>query len=149
MKKKFIYIILGLFILSSCEKDETKVIVSENPVNPQFTSPDDGSKYILTLAEKEVLFITTWTHAEYGFPTVISYVIQMDTIGGTFKKSQMVGATTNDTSSIKYSDLNTKLKALKLKAGIAKDVRLRIRSMVNDKLDTLYSDERVINFTPY
>jgi len=149
MKRNIIYIVLSLLFIYSCEKDEKKAVVAENPIAPEFTSPTDGSDLILQLADKDKVVMFTWDNAYYGFPTIVGYLIQMDTLTGTFKKPQTFGVTNNDTVNVKTSDLNSKFLSLKLNAGAPKTVRLRLRAVVGEVMDTLYSKEIKLNVTPY
>jgi hypothetical protein len=147
--KNLIYIVLGLLFIYSCEKDEKKAVVAENPIAPEFTSPSDGSDLILQQADKDKELMFTWENADYGFPTIVGYIIQMDTLNGIFNKPQTFGTTNNDTAVIKTSDLNSKFLSLKLKAGVPNTIRLRLRATVGEVMDTLYSKELKLNVTPY
>jgi starch-binding outer membrane protein SusE/F len=149
MKSKWIYIILALILISSCKKDETKIYVAENLIKPEIIEPIEGTSLTLVQADSNKVLTFIWSEANYGFPTVVSYIMIMDTIGANGKKPQLMGATTNDTSSMYYKDFNKKLLALKLKANLQRPVRIKVRAMVNDKLDTLFSQEIKMIVTPY
>ena len=128
-KKFFIYItlvtLLGLF--ASCEKDETRIVMLDNPVPPSLTSVPD-----LTLQRTNGSQTLEFkgTHVDSGFTASASYFLEADLAGYNFA-SPLVLVTDIQAESLKIgvSDLNGIL-LKKFPADKATAAELRIRSVL-------------------
>lgn len=80
MKKSAIFTLLLSFLVatfSSCQKDETKVYLSDKATSPKLTSPAVDLSFVLKQADQDKSFTTfTWDAANYGFKASIQYLVQ-------------------------------------------------------------------------
>nr|WP_321427031.1 SusE domain-containing protein [uncultured Acetobacteroides sp.] len=79
--KLLAYVAASIFLLAACDKDETKVYISETPTAPVLSSPQNESSFDLTKltdVQKTANFAQpfTWSLADYGFQASIQYQIQ-------------------------------------------------------------------------
>ena len=155
MKKIFIYtcFILGvIFTIISCEKDEDKAILSDNPTPPVITNPASGVTLVLTEENKSGVIMFNWKKADFGFKSASKYSVQIDPPNSVLNRKVTVNfsSTSNnsDTAIIKYSDLNAKLVGLKLPKNIENTLEVRIRAIL-EKTDTVYSDPIIMKVTLY
>lgn len=129
MKKKlYIYLtIIGLIgLLSNCEKDETKVVMSGSPIAPTLTLPD------LTLQRVNgtdtLMFLGT--PVDPGFQASATYFLEACAAGNGFSNSITVLSDVQDAElKITVSDLNGIL-LKKFPADQVSSVEFRIRSLL-------------------
>ncbi len=159
MKKLSILIlVLGLFSLLSCKKDETKAILKSSPGAPALTVPG-GTSLILLEASKDVVLKYSWAAADYGVSVVTTYTLQMDKQGNNFSDPIALGAVNSLLAfPVLTGDLNSKLLPLLFdpKVPEALPMEFRLFTLVKDKdgnlIDTLkpvYSTAVKQNITPY
>ena len=98
---------IGLIgILSGCEKDETKVVLSTNPVAPTLTVPD----LTLERANGNNMVVFTGTAVDPGFKASTNYFLEACTHGNNFKDSILILTDKQATEmKISVSDLNSLL----------------------------------------
>ena len=154
--KKYIFsilvILLGVTFLSSCEKDETKIILNAEATGGKITAPSTGDDYVLTSADSANYLIFNWTAPNYGFNAAISYTVQLDKEGNNFSSPiNLVKGASGTSDSIMIYDLNTQLQDY---AGTSSDFQIRVRSILSGEnssayADTLYSDTITVSATPY
>ncbi len=157
MKKYIFYIFMAAFgvsMLTSCEKDETKVYLNSEATAGDITTPATGEAYVLTDEDSADYITFSWVEPDYGFDAAISYTVQMDQEGNDFADAFDIISTTSPTDSIMIYTLNSKVIAQSYEARTATSFEVRIRSILsgeNDSpyADTLYSDPITVTITPF
>jgi starch-binding outer membrane protein SusE/F len=134
MKNKAILLLsfFGLIgILFSCEKDETKVYLQDDPIKPSFVSIPELS---FDAAHANDTLEFKCTPVDLGFKTSAGYYIEACLRGANFTPFANVTwifSTTQDTLiKISVGELNKKFIAKKFVAGVPTDVDLRIRAVI-------------------
>jgi len=150
----YIFPLLGLLALASCEKDETRAVLSENPTGPAITSPSSGTSKVLTNADSAKSITFTWTAADFGFPAGVNYVLQMDKAGNNFKDPLLLAATTSTSASVNIYDLDNKMLANGYPEDVAAQVEIRVRAIIyginsSTFTDTVFSAPITMTITPY
>jgi len=148
-----ILILVGLFVLFSCEKDETKVVVGVY-TPPAFTAPTGGSSYVLTEETESATMTTfTWSAADFGFKAAISYSVQFDFTGNDFASPVNLGTTTKLEMAITVGSINQKILLADGPFGVVNSIETRIMAIIKsiDKadIDTLFSASLALDITPY
>lgn len=156
MKRKlfFPFILTGLVLLASCEKDETKVIMSENPTAPSITGPSSGASIVLTNADSANNISFTWSATDVGFSGVITYTLQMDKAGNEFNDALILASGTTTSADINVYSLDSKLLSNGYPEDVAASFELRVRAIIaginsSPFADTLFSETVTISITPY
>jgi starch-binding outer membrane protein SusE/F len=148
-----LFSVVALCILSlvSCTNDAVKPTVKGTVAANELLAPS-ATAYILTLANKDSNFETfKWTASDFGFPTFISYKLQMDKQSGNFTTPIEVASVTNGalTTSITVGAMNEKLLGMGLAPQSSSSIKLRVVSTINDNVKPVISNERTISVTPY
>lgn len=159
MRRIFNIITLLLLVgLASCEL-EPEVQIAENPVAPQMISPANGDAFNLVWdnVEDEMNFV--FSPADYGFPAVLTYTIQMDAKGGDFSRARNLGFVSTDTLTITVDKLNNEVKKVKYTNadgdkvayvdGDVAELDIRVVSSVSEFYPDLISDIITITFVPF
>jgi hypothetical protein len=148
MKKILIIIIAASFaFLPACKKTPLTT-VSTNIAAPVLSNPTDGSSVDVTLADSAQILNISWAKPNYGVSAVVSYFIQVDTLGKNFSKYYTLTNVTSATSfSLSYNNFSGKLmNGLSLAPNSLSTVELRIGSAIYGK-DTVYSKSVKIALT--
>ena len=139
MKKiSFIILVFGLFGLLSCEKDETKAVLSSSPGSPTLSVPG-GADVVLLEANKDVLLKYTWAAANYGVQVIPTYTLQMDKQGNNFADPTSLGAVNGALGyAVTTGDLNAKLLPLLFdpKVPEALPMEFRVMTLIKDNNGT-------------
>jgi hypothetical protein len=157
--KNIFKIFLGAFLvagfLSSCEKDENR-IVFEGGTPPVLTASSTTPMVLLIDDKDDFAIRFDWTNPEYRFTTGISsqdvtYTLQVDLAGSDFKSSKLQErAIANELSlTLTVKELNSFLTRMELAAGAPYDLEMRIKSSLVNGSVPLYSNVISINITPY
>jgi len=156
MKRKLFFpiILTGLVLLASCEKDETKVYISENPTVPSIKNPASGASVVLTNADSANNITFNWSRADFGFSCVINYTLQMDKAGNEFNEALNFTSGTDTSTKVNIYTLDGKLLANGYPEDVAASVELRVRAIVaginsSHFADTIYSSTITMSITPY
>ncbi len=149
---KTIFILLTVFTIWACEKEETRAILNVGAA-PALTASQ--SSLVLTSDQAtDTVEVFTWTPADYGFAAAVKYTIQFAEAGTGFATPKNVTVPAGATS-IKYTvaGLNTIAKTnAGLTAGAEGPVEVRIKAEpnpANPKVETVYSNTVTLNVTPY
>jgi hypothetical protein len=143
MKRDFIKIILtaaaGLFLFSSCQKDETKVdfLGGTNPVLTA-TVPDGDTIPLPITDTTSVAVIYNWTNPNYQFSNGVSsmnvtYYLQVDTVGANFSSPHMQTVAINSDLQKVFtvSSFNALLgNGLQLSFGQPHNIEVRVQSFI-------------------
>ena len=138
--KYLAYALASIFLLASCEKDETKVYLSYKSTAPVLSTPADKLTISLTEGTKDETFTQfVWSKADYGFKAAIEYQIQFS------KNSDMSRPKVLSTVSLsnKYSLSNLEfdkflLGSLKLTPNVAATIYYRVVAVVAGLPRTTY-----------
>ena len=151
-------LVLGLFSLLSCKKDETKTMLNSSPGAPTLTIPG-GSNVTLQKADKDVALVFSWTAATYGADVIPTYFLQMDVQGHNFSNPSPMGSVTKLlTISIPTGDLNGKLVPMLDDPKVMQPLAMEFRIMTVlkdpngatiDSVKPVYSASIPQTITPY
>ncbi|NBB20739.1 SusF/SusE family outer membrane protein [Runella sp. CRIBMP] len=143
---KFIYAVVVLTTLNSCEKDEIKAVINSGAV-PVVTL--SASSVVLTKenADKDALTIS-WAKPDYGFNAPAAYTILIDKKGGDFSNATAITTGAELKKTFKTSELNPILLKLGLKVATAGDVDVKVQSFLGGSTN-LNSSVVSLKATPY
>lgn len=95
---------LSLLAVTSCEKDETKVIIQPGAA-PKLTA--SGNSMVLLKENANSKAVTyTWTPTSFGYQAAVNYTLQFDKKGGNFSKPVSFNAGNSLTKTLTVSELN-------------------------------------------
>jgi hypothetical protein len=145
-----LFVITGLFTISSCEKAEKDPVVKDTPGAPAITAPSAGSSLVMTKPEADKTFTFTWSGADYGVPLGVLYTLQVAKAGTSFEKPVDVIGVNALSTTLKYSEFNSKMVALETQMESENSIDLRIKATVpNSNAAKVYSDAVTMKVTPY
>ncbi len=134
MKNLGSIIVLSVFILASCEKDETMVKTKENAVSANITSHTSGFTKVITEANLTETVEFEWSPADYGVNTPVNYALEVALSGDDFSNAQVLAETLQDTVVLTWGAINTFLiNNLEVTANEPVTVQLRITSSLLGK----------------
>lgn len=138
------------FSFSGCKKDLTQVVINSKITSNQLSSLSAGS-FVLQLSDAANPFQTfNWTKVDYGFPTAISYTIQVDKRTGTFTAPIDVVTVPNLLqATVTIGDFNKALLNLGMSTDVADSIKLRIKTVINPTIDPVYSNIVRAKILPY
>ncbi|MEO6734311.1 MAG: SusE domain-containing protein [Ferruginibacter sp.] len=148
--------LLLITVLSSCKKDENRVIFNKG------TAPVLSSSIAATIplaflnASKEAINLT-WTNPEYQFNTGVSsydvsYQVEIDTTGANFTNpdKKTISISKDLGISISQNDFNDYLlNQLKLVPAMSHNIEMRVKSFLIGNTGILYSNILKFKATPY
>ncbi|HBZ67005.1 MAG TPA: hypothetical protein DEO70_09215 [Bacteroidales bacterium] len=151
MKKISIFsiILFGVLALSSCNKDEEKVVI--NPNAGVLTAPTSGTSWVLT-ENDTVAKQFTWTASEFGFQASVTYDVQIAKAGTSFADSRSLGGGNMVYSSeMSVNSLNNIVQGFLSDPKVAEavDCEIRVKATVADSYDPIYSAVTSVTITPY
>jgi hypothetical protein len=155
MKKySLIGILALLFVLVSCEKEETRAYINSESVGASIVSPQVNESLVLKLADSAKYVTFNWDAAEYGFQAAPTYLLEVDKAGGDFSEALTVLTTNSTMDSIMLYNLNVLLFDNGYEGEVAVDVDLRVRAILKGIensafADTVYSELQRIKVTPF
>ncbi len=138
MKKIFI-ILMATVALSACKKEQ-KITVAANIKAPVISTPTDGTAIAVTVADTAQILTIKWAQPDYGVSAVVSYFVEVDSVGKNFKTYVNLGNQNNTTSlSLSYGTFNSKVMAgLNLTPNALSTIEIRVGSAIYGA-DTVYS----------
>lgn len=143
-------VLAGFFTMISCEDMEKDPVVKASPGVPAITAPSTGSSLVMTKPEADKTITFSWSAADYGMPLGILYTLQLAKAGTSFAKPVDVIGLNALTTSIKYSEFNTKMVALEANMEQVNAMELRVKASIpNSAAAVIYSNPVTINVTPY
>jgi hypothetical protein len=152
MKKILILlsVLLMTYSFSGCKKDLTQVTINSKITANQL-SPLSAGSFALQMSDAANTFQTfTWTKVDYGFPTAISYTIQIDKRTGTFTTPIDVVTVPNLLqATVTVGDFNKILLNLGMSTDVADSIKLRIKTVINPTIDPVYSNVVRVKVLPY
>ena len=152
MKQKIIIynIIVGLILLFSCKKDETRFTVNST-IAPIELNALSASVFVMDLNnEADTLTDLNWNEPDYGFPAAITYKVQIDLLGNDFASALDIATIDHKlTTSLMVGTFNKSLLNLGVEPGTATDIQIRIKATINDSVPPVYSNVIEATFTAY
>ncbi|HEX6982133.1 MAG TPA: SusE domain-containing protein [Balneolaceae bacterium] len=146
----FVIAIIGFFVVSSCERAELGPVISSDPGVPAITSPESGQGYVLTEETAEDTLLTLqWTEPDYGFPSALTYTVEMGEAGAEFADPVEIGTTNSTSYSLTVGGMNNRMLATGYQSGQQATFEFRVVGSVNDSLEAKVSEPVSLNFTPY
>lgn len=140
MKKIFIIMVAAAIAFFSACKKTPLATVTANITAPVLTNPADGSSVDVTVADSSQILTINWATPDYGVSAVVSYFIQVDSLGSNFTKNYTLASLTSTNSfSLSYNNFSAKLmNGLSLAPNALSTVEIRVASAIYGK-DTVYS----------
>src|ERR1035437_2729453 len=100
----FLITIIGVTFMTSCKKDEVRVVLGTNFTAPAITAGlTNNSVAVLAKANKDVAFDVIWTGAYFGFRGSVTYTLEMDKKGNNFAAATSLGSPSNTVLNSTYS----------------------------------------------
>ena len=149
MKTKILSI-LTLFILIfsfACQKKELVKINPDNIVKPEISLT--SSNIILEEANVDDEITFNWSSADYGVSVAVQYTLEMDRKNNDFEDALILGTTSESSVTLTKGELNSTVISFGLIEYIENDIELRVKSVISDHYDIIYSDTKSLKLTPY
>jgi hypothetical protein len=149
--------LMAVFLLGSCEKDENKIFYNGGTA-PVLTSSTNAVKLNPPPADETLEALKlSWTNPDYTFTTGpnsqdVNYTLEMDTLGGNFASSNKYVTTISRdlTKSFTVVDLNSILgNTMLLKPAKQYTIETRISSSLASNAVPLTSNKVSFTATPY
>jgi hypothetical protein len=139
--------VLGFAFLSACKKDKL-VNVAANIQPAVITTPSAGTSIDVTVADSAQVLTINWQTPNYGVSAVVSYFVQVDSVGKNFSKFvTLASLTSTNKLSLSYNTFNGLLfQPLNLVANAASTLEIRIGTAIYGA-DTVYSKPLSISLT--
>jgi len=140
-----------MFILMfmSCKKDENKVVAG-NGSAPAVTSAALTTQVLKEENAAVNFAVFNWSPSNFGFDgSVVSYTVQVDVSGNSFKAPKEIAAGSLLTKTITVAEINSISNQLKLTNGVAGKIDIRIKASITDKHPASYSNTLTYTITPY
>lgn len=138
-------------LLGACTKQSTDLTLSKG-VAPELLTPEADLEYVLKAENADNPFETfIYTAADYGWPIVVKYTLEMDVEGGDFSAPTEVKSFSNGLyQTISVADFNLKLGAMGLTPEEQSIVQLRVKANAeNPDVEVLYSNVVELKVTPF
>ncbi|QOG02786.1 SusE domain-containing protein [Flavobacterium sp. MDT1-60] len=146
---KSLIALLALVAISCSVEDVQDRPVIEGIDSPVLTAPLAGSAYVLSPANADSQIERfTWKSANYGGDVEVTYTVEVDSKGNSFKTPQELGTVKSANQvSVSVAKLNGAALALKAAPFVAADFEVRVKSTV--ATNVMYSNVAGIVITPY
>ena len=136
-----------LFSFTACEKDESKVTLS-NAAAPVLTASATTANLSQTTAASTAVTYT-WKPADFGYAASTTYTLQFDKKGGNFSKPVALNAGSKTTRTLTVDELNGIFIDLGLPTGSASQIDARVVASVGTSAPNQASAVTTIAATPY
>ncbi|WP_089319470.1 SusE domain-containing protein [Pontibacter ummariensis] len=142
---------LLLFLFSSCEKDEVRVVANAEGTGASLSASANSVVLEKTkAADKAIDF--TWTKADFGYSAALTNTLQLDLAGNNFSNpKEVVFAGGINAKSYTVIELNALLLSMDLPTGANSNVQARLKSVVTgtDAMAPVYSNVIDLTVNPY
>lgn len=150
--KYFFSIVFFALLFAACSDDDVRPTASLNTA-PTITSPTTGGSYALKESEAANIFEPfTWTEADFGFNSAISYKLEVDRVGNNFASALPFG----NVNDLELNDVTIgKLNGFMIGAfGIvdtvnATPLEFRVCASVSTEIPSLCSAPITLNIVPF
>ncbi|GAA3996261.1 hypothetical protein GCM10022408_03560 [Hymenobacter fastidiosus] len=136
--------------LTSCEKDETKVVLTMGAAPQLKASATTAALTPATAAASAVTY--TWTPAEFGYKAGVAYTLQFAKQGTNFATPQEFDLGPVLTKSFTVGELNKVYNGLdcNIVSGVSTRLEVRVKAaIVGGKVDPVYSPLSGIQASPF
>ena len=130
--------------LSSCEKDETRAVLTPAGANVLTATP---TTLVLVQANANDPAVTfTWGETKYGYSAAVNYTLEITKAGGNFTQatSTFINMGNSLTKSYNVGEFNAKMQDI-IPYGSAQNIQVRVRSDIGASVPPVYSN--VVNMT--
>ena len=150
------FFLAGAFLLTACKKDENRITLEGG--TPPVLKASSTNAMVLTSANASNTAIRfDWTNPEYRFTTGVSsqdvtYVLEVDTVGGNFKSSrkQEIAIAKELSKTYTVKEFNGIFSRMELRENVAHQIEFRLKSTLGTAgAAALYSNVIRITVTPY
>lgn len=142
--------IAGLIAFASCEEANVGPTLNTSVEPPSFTSSLSGQSFVLTEDNADAeAFELSWREPGLGFKTQVDYTVEMAESGTDFADPATLAQTTATSVSMTVGELNNKMLAAGFPSNVDNDIDVRVKGVVNDDVEDMYSDPMSIIITPY
>ncbi len=141
---------VGLLLVSSCKKDETKVTALQDAKPGQLNA--SASAMMLTRADADKPAITfTFAKPDFGFDAAVTNTLQLDVKGNNFSKAKDIAFDAGTlTKTFATIDFNAMLLAMKLATGVNTQLEARLKSQFTGTAQVpVYSNVITLTANPY
>lgn len=141
--------IASVALFSSCEKDETKVVLTPGGDNALTSTATTLVLAQPDAANNAVTF--TWGKASFGYDAAITYTLQFCKTGTNFASpatTTQVEMGTSLSKTFTVSEFNAKMQEI-IPDGVATGVDVRVKSSVGAAADPIYSNVIAMTVTAY
>ncbi len=133
-------IIAFLLVFVSCEDEIFDPVINYGD-SPVLTSSAASGTFLLTEeSADDVLFSFSWTKADFGFQSAITYMIEMDDAGNNFASASTVATTSDLNYSLTVGELNTLMTSMEYPTGVETPLEFRVKASVSEYADALNSE---------
>jgi hypothetical protein len=141
---KILWVAFLLPLIWSCGE------IAPPPIIPQTTSSIlSTSPIILVEEDAEESIVFEVSPADFGVPTEVSYVIQMDRPGNNFATPFDLGSNTSTTVLIKVGEINRRAISKGIVPGETGNMEFRVKAVTERSLSDLFGDPVTIAVTTY
>ncbi len=149
--KSIFKIALALLVtgwLSSCEKDETRAILTPGGANQLTATPTTIVLVQANAADPGVTF--TWGETKYGYPAAVNYTLEITRGGGNFTQatSTFINMGNSLTKSYTVGEFNAKMQDI-IPYGSVQSVQVRVKSEIGSSVPPVYSNVVDMTVTSY
>ncbi len=136
---------IGL-LLVSCERDITEPTISSSPAKPTLTNLSLNVPFTMANADSLVTF--SWSAADFGFPSSITYAVQLST-NNNFSGEVAALLTTQDVKgTVKVNDINNAMLSWNKEIGQAVTLYYRVSASVTPSISVI-SETKSTSLTPF
>jgi hypothetical protein len=138
------------FGLISCDDNDPKATLKENVASGELQELSSAS-FVLTREEANEEFEKfQWTETDFGFASSTTYKVQLDRADGDFSEPLEIASIDNLLSAtITVGEMNKRLLEFGLDPDEAADVKIRVISIINEKIAPVSSAVKMLTITPY
>lgn len=147
--KNSIFAILALAAVS-CTQDDVENRPVVTPVDgPVLVAPEEGNAYVLNVDSPEATVERfVWTPADFGQGVIVSYTVEIDSLGQDFDTPYELGSTNGTTNlAVSHQIMNNGVLEVGGEPDVVTALEVRVKAFVGGQ--TIYSDAVEISVTPY
>ncbi len=157
--KKFnilLFSVVGLLAFSACTDNQDPVINSlkdsdNNAISFVLNAPSNSSYTLIADNANSIIDIFTCEQPNYGFSAAVTYTVQVCKGNNEFVDlKELATKVSGERIPIKTFELNDAMNALGMANSTqAYDVDFRLKALINDSVQSLYSNTVSMTVTPY
>ncbi|GAA4380197.1 SusE domain-containing protein [Hymenobacter koreensis] len=145
---KLVGLWLLLFVFSACEKDETRVVMTQGAA-PQLTASSTTASLVQANAASNAVTYT-WTAADFGYQAAVGYVLQFARQGTNFANPMEFNMGAELSKTFTVGELNGLYMSFDCNAaGVNARLDVRVKATLTDAMPPVLSNVTTIQATPY